>query len=263
MFKRTLITMILLICLLSIAAADGIPLSTDILPPCYQEARYGLNLVYADGPVPVYSSQSMNGPAADYVHPYQIVQVEEIDKDAGLVYICYNGNEQGDTLTYDTNSPRGWVEDRYVTCSCYADTAYLWVITTDKPGNRLHLRTRPAADSISLGKFYAGTIVRQLEEPRNGYMKVGIGDLVGYMDTRFLAYGIYTPTAELPLLTVIQPEGLYLHRTAMPNSKTIQYVPCGEVVTALSVRDDEMIQVLYDNNIGYIHYSLADPKLTY
>ena len=92
---------------------------------------------------------------------------------------------------------------------------------------------------------------------------VQIANVVGYMDTRFLAQGRYPPTADMPLLTVTWPEGIYLHRLSLPDSETIQYVPYGAVVAAISVRDDEMIQVMYNNKIGYIHYSLVDPKLTY
>lgn len=56
------------------------------------------------------------------------------------------------------------------------------------PQDRLHLREAPDKKSASLGKYYNGTPVHVIDMD-DEWCKVRIGDQVGYMMTRYLAFG--------------------------------------------------------------------------
>jgi len=56
------------------------------------------------------------------------------------------------------------------------------------PRDRLNLRERPDKASGSLGKYYNGTPVQVLEKGKE-WTKVRVGPQVGYMMTRYLAFG--------------------------------------------------------------------------
>lgn len=59
---------------------------------------------------------------------------------------------------------------------------------SDNPADRLHLRAKPDKNSASLGKYLNGTPVHVVD--MNGtWCKVRVGSQVGYMMTKYLAFG--------------------------------------------------------------------------
>lgn len=73
--------------------------------------------------------------------------------------------------------------------SCSTAGSYLFIRNPD-PADRLHLRVSPNKTARSLGKYYNGAPIYALESPKNGWMRVrvgnGDGSLEGYMQERFL-----------------------------------------------------------------------------
>lgn len=261
MIKRIGSTVLTLLCLGSAALAEGMPLSTDLLPACYQYPVAGACVVYADAPVPVYTLPSDAGPVIGYVAPEQTVSVDEIDWDAQMVRILYDAANEEKNWNFGENSASGWIETRYVTN--FADFRHMWVVSTDKPGDRLNLRTKPAYDSPSLGKYYAGTVVWQQGEPTAGYLKVKVGHMIGYMDMSFLKPGLYTPDAELPLLQVTDAHGATIRKLPQDDSEAIKTAPRNAYVTALATRTDGWVQVRYENETGYAREDSMSPELSY
>lgn len=65
--------------------------------------------------------------------------------------------------------------------------------------DRLHLRTKPDQEAASLGKYSNGTPVRVLRRG-DTWCKVQVGETVGYMMTRYLAFGKAAAEVWSPLL---------------------------------------------------------------
>lgn len=253
-----------LVCLLASASAGGDAQPTNSLPLCYQYPVAGACMVYADDlsvPIPVYGGPDTGGEVIDYVFPMQPVHVDRILRSDGMAYIYYHGNPEETGWIFDDDCPKGWIEGRFTTY--YSLWELVWVVTTDRPGNRLNLRTDSSKQSLSLGKYYAGTVVWQREPPENGYMQVRIGQMIGYMDTRYLQRGMYTQDAELPVLTVTGGEGAQIRKMPQYNSEIIQFAPCGATVTVLAVRADRWVQVMYENEIGYLLSETLSETLRY
>lgn len=75
-------------------------------------------------------------------------------------------------------------------CGLLGSTALaerLWVVTNPNPEDRLHLRVSPSQNASSLGRYYNGTQVDVLKTYADGWAKVQIGPLSGYMMTRYLS----------------------------------------------------------------------------
>lgn len=261
MIKRIASTVFALLYMGSTALAEGTLLSTELLPTCYQYPVAGACVVYADAPVPVFPLPSVSGAVLGYVAPEQTVSVDEIDWDAQMVRILYDAANEEKNWNFGQDSANGWIETRFVTN--FADIRHMWVVATDKPGDRLNLRTKPAYDSLSLGKYYAGTIVWQYGEPAAGTLKVKIGHMIGYMDMSFLNPGLYTPDAELPLLKVTGAYGATLRKLPQDDSEAIKTAPRNAYVTALAVRADGWVQVRYENETGYAREESMSPELSY
>ena len=262
MRKRVFLIILILVCLVSASSlADGMPLSLDRLPLCYQYPIVGSNIIYSDSFTYVYAEPSTDSTVIGHVRPYQDVHFDHLDASGTMAYIFYASYTEQTKGNTGDRSVRGWVEKKYV--SFLEDYENRWVVTTDKPGDRLNLRTKPWAESLSLGKYYAGTIVWQQAKPQNGYLKVKIGHMVGYMDMRFLDHGLYTPDAELPLLQVVGTGGAVMHKLPENDSEIIKTAPYGAYVTVLAVRDDKWVQIMFENEIGFAVNSAMTPKLDF
>ena len=68
------------------------------------------------------------------------------------------------------------------------DMAGWALVKSDKPTDRLHLRTAPSTDAASIGRYYSGAPVRILED-LGEWAKVSVVGVQGYMMTQFLAFG--------------------------------------------------------------------------
>lgn len=68
------------------------------------------------------------------------------------------------------------------------DTDGYAMVKSDKPTDRLHLRSAPSTDAASLGRYYSGTPVRILED-EGDWAKVSVADATGYMMKKYLAFG--------------------------------------------------------------------------
>ncbi|MBR5224103.1 MAG: SH3 domain-containing protein, partial [Clostridia bacterium] len=74
-------------------------------------------------------------------------------------------------------------------CAC-AQTLYIDNRETDKVfPERLNFRAEPSAQGDLLGLYYSGTTVEKLEDAENGYVKVTVGGVTGYMSAEYLITG--------------------------------------------------------------------------
>ena len=68
------------------------------------------------------------------------------------------------------------------------DTDGYAMVKSDKPTDRLHLRTAPSTDAASMGRYYSGTPVQILKD-QGEWAKVSVAGIQGYMMKKFLAFG--------------------------------------------------------------------------
>lgn len=124
-------------------------------------------------------------------------------------------------------------------------------------GYRLNLRTSPSAESTSLGKYYTGTPVTLTGESRNGFMRVTIGSVSGWMDARYLTCDPYSFLSELPQVYVNNPgSGANLRYGPGTGSQRVCWYPHGTSVTVFGVRADGWYHVAVSGSTGYMSSSL-------
>ena len=71
---------------------------------------------------------------------------------------------------------------------------------------KLHLRQKPDTSAASLGRFYSGTQVEILEDAGDGWAKVAVGGVTGYMKSSFLRTDGGAMDASVEM-TVVSPYG--------------------------------------------------------
>ena len=232
--------------------------------PCFRYAVIGANALYGTQAASVYERMDEQSREIGTIAPGQHLHVERVERDAGWAYVYFQQDDQQTEWIFPEDCPKGWLKTEYLVFFGY-DLESTYVVTTDKPGDRLNLRAKPDADSLSLGKYYAGAVVHQLEAPKNGYMKVRSAHMQGYMDVRFLKKGMEYETNELPILTVSNSGGTGVNLRKLPQkgSEVIQTAPNGVQVTVLSVRDDGWYQIMYENEIGFARADMMTPRLKF
>lgn len=130
-------------------------------------------------------------------------------------------------------------------------------VINPQPGYRLNLRTSPTASAASLGKYYTGTPVTLTGDSRNGYLRVVIGNVVGWMDARYLTTDPFSFHSELPQVRIDNPGGgANLRECASTGTNRIGWYPSGSAVTVLGVREDEWYHVAVGGRIGYMSSTL-------
>lgn len=78
------------------------------------------------------------------------------------------------------------------------------VVNNPDAEDRLNLRTEPRQDAPTLGKYYNGTYPEVLSDEMDGWVKVRIFDLEGYMMAKFLTYPdqLQTGAATVPTVKI-------------------------------------------------------------
>lgn len=240
------------------------PVAVAEVAPCFRYALIGANALYGDELANVYRQPDIQSGVIGTIAPGQHLHVDRVDRDAGWAYVYFLQDDRQAQWVFPDDCPKGWLQTKYLVFFGY-DLESTYVVTTDEPGARLNLRAKPDADSLSLGKYYAGAVVHQLEAPKNGYMKVRSAHMEGYMDVRYLKQGMEYETNEMPILTVSNSGGTGVNLRKLPgkNSEVIHVAPNGAQVTVLSVRADGWVQIMYESEIGFARSDLMTPRLKY
>ena len=134
------------------------------------------------------------------------------------------------------------------------------IINNPNPSNRLNLREEPSSKSDSLGKYYNGVQGKVLEQ-RDGWVKVSVGGVVGWMDSNFLTLTTNpadAPVSQMPVLTIRNPNPagqLNLRYGKSTSTPTNGAYPNGTQVIVLGF-DSTWAHVYVDGTFGYMlaHY---------
>lgn len=147
---------------------------------------------------------------------------------------------------------------------CYYAGYTIAQVNNPDPNDRLNLRVEKSVHSKSLGKYYNGCIVAVLDKGNDGWSKVRIGNLDGYMKNEFLDFDFPTEkrTEALPEVRVrnANGEGANLRRKAASSADIIALYPNGTKAQVLGVTET-WYHVLIDGETGFILARYLDRQL--
>ena len=143
----------------------------------------------------------------------------------------------------------------------------LAVVNNPVSSDRLHLRARPISSSISKGKYYNGTLVF-VYEVKNGWAKVRMADIEGYMEAKYLLFGeaglVFSQTPPIVTVSNRGGTGLRLRSGTGTNYSNVGFRANGSTVTVLGLtRDWAHVQLIENGRTGYMMLSGLNPRLQY
>lgn len=256
------ILLLVLVCGVSGASARDVYYAQGTLPECYQYLVEGAAFAYHSEAFQALAEPVPGSPSVGTLRPGQHVHVEMVDRNNGWAYLFFYENDSQQGWNFEPGCLKGWVNQSRVV---NWDAVPSYTVQNPKAGDRLNLRSKPSVGAITLGKYYSGAVALALQAPSKGYVKVRIGHMEGYMDTKYLTPGLTCPAPELPRLTVngSASKGMEMRKLPQKNSQVIKTVPQGAAVTALGVRDDAWVQVMCEAEIGYAKAEQMNPRLDY
>ncbi len=140
-------------------------------------------------------------------------------------------------------------------------------VNNPNPTDRLNLRTEPRENAPSLGKYYSGVQVELLKEAKNGWIKVRIYNLEGYMKTDFLVQDGDGRSVEpaMPSVKINNSggTGLYLRETQSTKSPSLGLYKNGLKVRVLGVSETWCHVKTSDGKVGFMLRDMLSPVLEY
>lgn len=142
-------------------------------------------------------------------------------------------------------------------------------VTVSSPdtNTRLPLRAAPRKSSKSLGKYYNGVTALVLEELKNNWIKVRIGDLAGYfpMESLTINAPAGSVVSTIPIVSVNNPDdpGLNLRSAQSFKSDTKATYSNGRNVQVLGVTEDFVHVLTEDGLTGFMMAWGVSPQPSY
>ena len=214
----------------------------------------------------VYVTPSAKGNIAGYIEPGSGADVSVLQVEGEWCFI-----------SFPTGSGFGY---GYLPLSCFTlqttstpppapeavslESAPAWILNAAE-GYRVNLREEPSVHSSSLGKYYTGTPLTLTGKTENGFAQVlTAGQLLGWLDARYLTTDSLTFVPELPVVTIDNPgSGANLRAKPGTDSDRLGWFRHGMQVTVLGVRADGWYHVMINEQVGYISGSLLSGKFPY
>ena len=129
--------------------------------------------------------------------------------------------------------------------------------------DRLNLRQKASTASATLGKYYSGVVVEQLSAEKNGWMQVRIGNLEGYMQTKYLEYGANAKAVQSAMPNVkiknAGGTGLNLREKQSTTAKSLGLYKNGTNVTVLGI-SETWAHVSVAGKTGFMLREWLSPK---
>lgn len=137
------------------------------------------------------------------------------------------------------------------------------VVNNPDAEDRLNLRTEPRQDAPTLGKYYNGTYPEVLSDEMDGWVKVRIFDLEGYMMAKFLTYPdqLQTGAATVPTVKIQNSggSGLNLRKSQSTGSISLGLYKNGATVRVFGVSETWCHVQTEDGNVGFMLRSGCHP----
>ncbi len=168
----------------------------------------------------------------------------------------------GDYTGYIRHNPAAFKQ----VSGSYYDGYRTGVVNNPNPSDRLNLRVQPNANAASLGKYYNGCVVALLSDESDGWIRVRIGNLEGYMQARYLLLnaGIDSVASAMPTVTVRNASGtgLNLRENPSKDSAALGLYPNGTSVQVLGLSEN-WYHVQVDGKTGFMISSGFSDRLSY
>ena len=139
------------------------------------------------------------------------------------------------------------------------------IVNNPNSNDRLNLREKPQTNAVTLGKYYNGTVVIMLSGVQNGWVKVQIGYLQGYMESKFLLINAWndTVTIAIPTVTVKTTVGrLHLRERPSQSSDSLGLYDNGTTVQVLGI-SALWCHVMVERKAGFMMTVYLNPKLSF
>ena len=126
--------------------------------------------------------------------------------------------------------------------------------------DRVHLRAYGASNAQSLGLYFSGTVAVQLAQPYNGWVRVQIGSVTGYMHQDYLSYT--NSTSQAPTYVVENTSSTWVNMRAAAKSGADVMTTCqnGTRVLLLGETSDGWSYVRVNHLTGYIMTQFLKPE---
>ncbi len=146
---------------------------------------------------------------------------------------------------------------------CATETA---AISNPNHDDCIDLRERPSETAKSLGKYYNGVIVTLLSDVDKSWINVRIGNLEGYMESRYISLDAVfesVPSA-MPRLTIQNAAGTGLNLREFPSLSAISLAlyPNGTEVQVLGLVED-WYHVQVEEQIGFMLANRFSSKISH
>lgn len=140
------------------------------------------------------------------------------------------------------------------------------VVVNPDPQDRLNLRTAASGNAATRCKYYSGVTVTLLSGEENGWYKVRVGNLEGYMKAGFLAVGggadVAAAVCATPTVTV-KTAGTRLYERMNRNSDRLATLAKGDTVTVLGVSTDYLHVRTQDGKLGFVLGANVTPEIPF
>ena len=153
----------------------------------------------------------------------------------------------------------------------FASTAMAYnrfaTVNNPDPADRLNLRTRPNEDAPTLGKYYNGVQVELLKDTVNGWIKVRLYNLEGYMRTDYLTQDVGGRQVHpaMPSVTIKNSggTGLNLRETQSTKSSSLGLYMNGSTVRVLGVSETWCHVQTGDGRVGFMLREQLSPVIDF
>ena len=146
-------------------------------------------------------------------------------------------------------------------------TGTIAVVNNPDPSDRLNLRTNPSQDAPTLGKYYNGTHLEVLSNEKDGWVKVSIFDLEGYMMAEFLVYPeqLEVGASTVPTVKInnIGGTGLNLRKAQSTEASSLGLYSNGSAVRVFGVSETWCHVQTEDGNVGFMLRERLSPVPEY
>ena len=127
-------------------------------------------------------------------------------------------------------------------------------VVNPESNHRLNLRSEPSVEPASVGKYYTGVFVEDFQQETNGYLRVKLGDRVGYMDKRYLVPYNSTDVSAIPITTIQNNGGSggNMRKSPSLDGKLYALCPNGTEVAVLGVTPNGWCHVMINGVTGFM-----------
>lgn len=248
---RKMLLFVLLLCLAAFPAlADAY---TDLTP--------GIVSVVAPQPIPLRAEPVYNAEPITYIASGMRLTLLQVSQETGWGYVRLDNTAEAEPLY-------GHVRLGGLHNGDYLSSDTLRIINTS-PGQRLNLREKPTADSPSLAKYFTGTLVVNYDSvyhPQGeGYLRVKVGDQIGYMAKEYLTPSASSSESMLPTTIISNTEGTGGNLRDCPSldGQLLDFYPNGTQVTILGVARDGWCHVMIVGRTGFMRTELLLGQISF